>query len=229
LEPILLNNRTFPVKAILFDFDGVIAESVDVKTQAFGDLFKDDYPQHVAQIVAFHVSNGGMSRYDKFRYFYSAIIREELGDAKLQELCRRFNQLVVGKVIEAPFVAGMKEFLDKYRGRIPMYVLSATPDAEIKEIVERRNLSGYFQGVFGAPRAKTEMIAMIMVQNGYKTQEMIFLGDSHNDLKAARQSGVRFAARVIKGKEDWAHDDKVETRFYDLKEFDEHIRACDGI
>ena len=211
------------VKAILFDFDGVIAESVDVKTQAFGDLFRDDYPQHVEEIVAFHVANGGMSRYDKFRYFYSAIIKKELSEEKFQELCRRFNQLVLEKVIVAPLVEGMQAFLDKYRGRVPMYVLSATPDEEIKEIVERRQLSGYFKGVFGAPKVKAEMIAAIMAQNGYTAQEVIFLGDSVNDLKAAKQAGVRFAARVIKGKEDWACDDKVETKFYNLKEFDGYI------
>jgi len=211
------------LKAILFDFDGVIAESVDVKTQAFGELFKDDYPQHVEKIVAFHTANGGMSRYDKFRYFYKEIIKEELSETRFQELCRQFNELVIEKVISAPLVDGAKEFLDKYHGRLPLYVISATPDEEMKEIIARKKLAGYFKGVFGAPRTKPEMIAAILAQNGYAAQDVIFLGDSVNDLKAAKQAGVRFAARVIKGKEAWADDDKVETRFYNLKEFDGYI------
>ncbi|GAF78578.1 unnamed protein product, partial [marine sediment metagenome] len=32
------------IKAIIFDFDGVIVESSDIKTEAFRELFQD-YPQ----------------------------------------------------------------------------------------------------------------------------------------------------------------------------------------
>ena len=45
------------VRAIVFDFDGTLVESVDVKTQAFRTLFKE-YPQHVASIVALHLEHG---------------------------------------------------------------------------------------------------------------------------------------------------------------------------
>ena len=37
------------IKALIFDFDGVLAESVDVKTKAFLNLFKE-YPQHLEEI-----------------------------------------------------------------------------------------------------------------------------------------------------------------------------------
>ena len=52
---------------IILDFDGVILESVSVKTEAFRTLFSF-VPKHVDEIVQFHIDNGGMSRFDKFRY-----------------------------------------------------------------------------------------------------------------------------------------------------------------
>ena len=54
-------NRT--VKAIIFDFDGVITESMDIKTQAFAYLFKDCKKEVVGKIIKLHLDNGGMSRY----------------------------------------------------------------------------------------------------------------------------------------------------------------------
>lgn len=33
------------IKTIVFDFDGVLVESVEVKTQAFAALFKDKKPE----------------------------------------------------------------------------------------------------------------------------------------------------------------------------------------
>ena len=64
------------MKAIIFDFDGVIAESVDVKTEAFKELFKA-YPDKVKAIADFHIDNGGMSRFDKFRHIYKNILKKK--------------------------------------------------------------------------------------------------------------------------------------------------------
>jgi beta-phosphoglucomutase-like phosphatase (HAD superfamily) len=49
------------LRAIVFDFDGVILESADIKTNAFRALFAS-YPEHVDQIVDFHLRNAGVSR-----------------------------------------------------------------------------------------------------------------------------------------------------------------------
>ena len=47
----------------LFVFDGAIANSVNVKKQAFHEIYKK-YGKDIAQkVVHYHVSNGGMSRF----------------------------------------------------------------------------------------------------------------------------------------------------------------------
>ena len=45
------------IKAIILDFDGVILESVSVKTEAFRKLFSNK-PDYVDEIVEFHIKNG---------------------------------------------------------------------------------------------------------------------------------------------------------------------------
>jgi len=56
------------IKNIIFDFDGVICESVDIKTGAFYEMYLP-YGEMIAQKVKeHHIQNGGMSRYDKFEY-----------------------------------------------------------------------------------------------------------------------------------------------------------------
>ena len=63
------------IKAILFDFDGVILESVDIKGLAFCKLF-ENFPEHVTKIVQYHHANGGISRFNKFRYIYKNILKK---------------------------------------------------------------------------------------------------------------------------------------------------------
>ena len=59
---------------LILDFDGVIVESIPLKTVAFRKIFSFAPPEHLDEIIAFHLENGGMSRYDKFRHIYANIL-----------------------------------------------------------------------------------------------------------------------------------------------------------
>ena len=54
------------IKAIIFDFDGVIAESVNVKTEAFASLYEPYGKDVVNKVEQHHLANGGVSRFEKF-------------------------------------------------------------------------------------------------------------------------------------------------------------------
>ncbi|HVN73482.1 MAG TPA: HAD-IA family hydrolase [Methanoregula sp.] len=188
-------------RLVILDFDGVVLESIAVKTNAFRTLFSDE-PDHIEEIVDFHVKNGGMSRFNKFRYIYKNILKRELDQTTFDRLSERFAGIVFDAVIRVAFVPGAEEFLSRWSTRLPLYIVSATPERELKEIVEARNLGKYFQEVFGAPRNKTDCICEILVGSGTSGSEALFVGDALNDLTAARDAGVRFAGRVKDGDPD---------------------------
>ena len=182
-------------KAIIFDFDGVILESMDVKTKAFSFLFKD-YPEHLPTILALHKNHGGMSRFEKFERIYQDILRQPLFEDKKTELGRQFSEYVYRQVLNCPFVAGAQEFLEKYYQELPLFIASGTPDAEIKSIVKERGLEKYFKGVFGSPAKKKDIILTIMKDFQFEPQELIFVGDSIDDEEGAQAAGVRFIWRT---------------------------------
>jgi len=49
-------------KLCFWDFDGVIKESVEVKTQAYFSLFELFGPGVASKVRKHHIANGGMSR-----------------------------------------------------------------------------------------------------------------------------------------------------------------------
>ncbi|MFA4825873.1 MAG: HAD-IA family hydrolase [Methanoregula sp.] len=189
------------LKTIILDFDGVILESVSVKTEAFRVLFSF-VPEHVDDIVQFHKDNGGMSRFDKFQHIYKNILQEDLTQKKFEELSEKFAAIVFKEVIKAPFVPGAHEFLETYHTKIPLYVVSATPEEELIQIIRERKMSHYFRMVFGAPRKKSECINEIVKLTVSPPESVIFVGDAKNDFEAARAAGVLFIGRVKKGDEN---------------------------
>ena len=186
------------VHTVILDFDGVVLESVDVKTNAFRHLFSFS-PEHVDEIVCYHLENGGMSRFEKFRHIYSCILKEPLSDSLFAELSARFSELVYDAVLAAPFVAGAREFITGCSGTTPVHIVTATPYEEICRIIRARHLTTCFASVHGAPTAKSAAIEEILEQGGIRPPSALFIGDSRNDWQAAVTTGVRFIGRVRPG------------------------------
>ncbi|MFH1032700.1 MAG: HAD hydrolase-like protein [Chloroflexota bacterium] len=182
-------------KVIILDFDNVILESENVKTDAFAKLFAD-YPQHLEQILRHHLDNVGVPRADKFKYIYKNILKKPLSEKQFQKLCSDFTSLVLDRVIASPFVPGAKEFLERYHNIYDLYVVSATPQGEIEAIIKARNLGVYFKGVFGNPPGKDEHARRIIAENGYDPKVVVSIGDGLSEYEAARGIGCDFIARV---------------------------------
>jgi HAD superfamily hydrolase (TIGR01549 family) len=183
------------IKAIIFDFDGVILESAIIKTAAFAEVVKD-YPREQADaFVKYHMAHMGISRHVKFKYFIEEILHEPYTDDKEKELADDFERIVYEQVMKCSFVPGAKEFLEKNYDKYDLYIASGTPDEEMGRVIEGRSLKRYFKGVYGSPAKKTEIIRAILKKDGLNKSEAIFVGDAGTDMKAAEETGLVFIGR----------------------------------
>jgi len=187
-------NKLIDSKLLLvFDFDGVIVDSIDVKTEAFAALYEEYGNGVVHQIRKHHLNNGGMSRFEKIQFYHNKIINEELDDDKLNALCDKFSDIVVDKVINAPEIPGATKFLEqcKTRGKCCI-VNSATPLNELRYIINNRKISGCFFDLYGSPISKTENLTSILKKNKFSVEQSVFFGDAVNDFEAANIVGMDF-------------------------------------
>ena len=99
------------MKAIIFDFDGVILDSVNVKTLAFRQLYAKYGKKVQKSVEKYHLENGGISRFEKFKYFHKQFLNIDLNDTQINALAKKFSKLVFRKVCESPFIPGALEFL----------------------------------------------------------------------------------------------------------------------
>ena len=203
------------IKAIIFDFDGVLVESVDIKTEAFRELFKS-YPAHLQEFIRYHLLNGGVSRFEKIRYFYKKFLNTKISEDELKKLCEQYSQLVVEKVLRAPYVPGAEALLKACWRSYTMFVVSGTPQEEMCAIVQERGLADFFKEVYGSPSTKSRLVKKILKTHVLHPEETIFIGDSLTDLSAAKESRIRFIARTSSEKMDWLNDETVIATFPDL-------------
>lgn len=185
--------------SIIFDFDGVIVDSATIKADAFAEIYRDEDPGKIRQVVAYQLLHGGVSRRTKFRHFETELFGRAVDEAGLDALCRRYSEIVLDRVLECPFVEGAVEFLERYSGRLPLHVVSGTPHDELGLIIRERDLAKYFVGYIGAPTTKLDAFRSIVAEGGYAPDEVLAVGDSITEYQAAELIGLPFLA-IVDGK-----------------------------
>lgn len=177
---------------IALDFDGVVIESVQVKNDAFRDLFAG-LPE-TSKIYDYLDANSGLSRYVKFAHIVKTIMRRPYAPADEAKLDADFSGRILTKVLASRFVDGAEDFLAWCP--LPIDVVSAMPLTELKIIVEKRGLKNRFQELHGTPGKKSEQLRGILSSRALSGNKLLFVGDSAEDLTAALEAGVRFVGRV---------------------------------
>jgi len=182
-----------PYKAIIFDWDGVVTDSVGVKTEAYAQMFSKYGAEVERRVAEYHLAHGGVSRFEKFRYFHKELLGEEINEEKVQELSKEFSKLVLQKVIDSPFVKGAVEAIHKaYDQDLMLFVISGTPTEEMKLIANKKGLSDCFKEILGSPTKKDVWTKYLLEKYNLKPKEVLFFGDAEEDRLAAEVNGVDF-------------------------------------
>ena len=183
------------IKNIFFDFDGVIAESVSAKTDAFEEMYLPYGKDIAAKVVEYHKLHGGVSRYEKFKYFHKEFLNEVINQEKINELAIQFSNIVLDKVINSDEVIGANYFIEKYHKKFKFWIITGTPTTEMELIAEKRKLRTFFIGLHGSPNNKRYWTENLIKKYNLQRDEIIFLGDATTDMDAANFSKIHFALR----------------------------------
>lgn len=188
-----------PWQAVLFDFDGVLVESADIKIAAFRALYAPHGPDIIDRVIGHHIAHGGVSRRQKIRLYHREFLGLTLTPDELEALCRKFSALVEDAVVAARAVAGAETLVAAAAETMPLFIVSGTPQAELERIVTRRGLGGHFTEVHGSPPEKEPIIRGILDRHGLAAARTLFVGDSMTDHTAAGATGLAFVGRVPAG------------------------------
>ena len=202
------------VSVLIFDFDGVLAESTQVKTEAFRTLYRPYGNEVVEKVTQHHLLHGGISRYEKFKHYHSNFLGKHLSQLELDTLADQFSQLVIDHVVSSPWVPGVRDFLEEYRGKVPMYIVSGTPENELKSIVDARQMAHYFDSILGSPTTKPVHIRRILHDHEIPSNQAVMFGDAMSDWQATQETETHFIGRhCIDDPTDFPKDTFVVTDF----------------
>lgn len=195
------------IRCVVLDCDGVILETVGLKTDAFAKSAAHLGPEAVRLLVDYHVAHGGVSRFEKYRHLWRELYGREITDAELRDMAGRFLAAAADGLPKAPFVPGAREFIEEFADRLPLYVASGAPDEELKAILRIKGVDTYFRAIHGSPTPKAEILANIVAREAVAPAQTLMVGDSGTDLDAALCVGTLFYGRGgFAAPHPWADD-----------------------
>lgn len=180
------------VEALVFDCDGTLLNTGDVKTRAFRQIGNLYSPEAGTAMAAWHRANGGVTRMEKFAWMFREVLGRDMGEEEGRDLAGKFRDFCIDELKNSPPVQGAPEVLAHWHGRIPMYVASATPQTELEEILDGNGMSRFFSGIFGYPPGKTGLLKKAVAVSGAASMSTLMIGDSPRDLEAALTVGAMF-------------------------------------
>jgi HAD superfamily hydrolase (TIGR01509 family) len=215
------------LRAIIFDFDGVISDSEILHLEAFNEvLFK--YGIEITR-EDYYREYLGLTDVDCFK----ALAAEgglKVENHEIGNLVKDKNEIFEEKVrTDSRIIEGVRGFLDMLKGNnIRMAICSGALLAEIKLILQQAGLSDMFEVIVsadqvtkGKPDPEGFVLAIERLNEGdgdrVTAEECVVIEDSHWGLEAAKGAGMHtIAVTNSYGAEQLAMADRIVARLDEL-------------
>ena len=187
----------------LFDCDGVILDSNPLKTEAFRRVGMRYGAREAESLVRYHLENGGISRFEKLEFFFREIRGEAEFDDKLRAALAEYGAFVSAGLRRCLEVPGVRDFVERLRkGKSRRtFVVSGSDEEELREVFKDRGLVQYFDGVFGSPAKKNDIVTNLYSTEQDPRRQIVYCGDSRLDYEVAIACGIEFI--MIYGYTEW--------------------------
>lgn len=193
-----LFDGTLP-RLVMFDLDGTLMDSVPDLAAAVDKMLMllGREPAGIARVRDW-VGNG--SRVLVRRALAGGLEHEGVSDEFADEALALFMQAYSGGHELTTVYPGVRECLDWLREReVKLAIITNKPAQFIEPLLEEKGLAGYFDWLVGGdtlPQQKPDPAALFWVMDkaGVAPGESLFVGDSRNDVRAAKAATVRCVA-----------------------------------
>jgi phosphoglycolate phosphatase-like HAD superfamily hydrolase len=186
------------IRAIVFDFDGVLVDSNDVKQSAYFRIFEHLGPGTAAIIRDCLTASPDGNRFQKIRLIldclreHGSFAETEEPDRCIGRYAEAYSEICEEHAATCAEVGGASAVLPVLFRQYPLHVNSATWEEALRRVVRRRGWEHFFQTVAGSPTSKVENLRAILERGNLSAADVLMVGDGRRDLEAAKVCGCPF-------------------------------------
>ncbi len=171
------------MKLLLFDFDGVLVDSLDVYEKTVTDCLQE---------IGQPLTRGREEFLELFEgNFYESLVQKGVDLKKFTEA----SVHILAEINYAemrPFDA-VRPVLRELAKNHPMVVISSNDTPTIQEALRLYDFNGIFQDILGSDfmLSKKDKILYVIKKYNVTLQDIYYIGDTTGDIKEGKQAGVK--------------------------------------
>ena len=176
---------------IIFDCDGVILNSNRIKQIAFIKALSSKYNKKSIKIFIEYIkNNGGVSRFEKFKYFFIKIQKIKNYRKEYLECIKNFANIMNQELQNCEIDKSLIDLIKKNKNK-NFFVISASEQKELRITLKNKKLNRYFDAIYGSPSNKTKNLKKIFNNKNIK-KPFLYIGDSKEDYFFAEKNNIDF-------------------------------------
>jgi phosphoglycolate phosphatase len=185
------------IRVVVFDFDGTLVDSNGIKEACLHRTVADRDGGAAALAAAQRIGSDHYQLFSQVALHLSPAADAEAVAAQTRSLIDSYTHCCAKGIVAAAERRGARRALAELASRsLHLWVLSATPDRPLIELLRRRGLLRLLRGALGPSVSKEQGLRRIMAAERSDRNTILLVGDSQDDQIAARATGIKYAAVV---------------------------------
>lgn len=169
-------------KIIIFDYDGVIVDSLDAYEDAVLAVFKK---HGITQI------NSRETFLDLFEdNFFASAKKLGVSSEKMPEIVKELEPELISLQSNLRLFDGMREMLGKLAGKCRLYIVTSNLSSVVEAYLKSQNISG-FEEIIGAEKETSKAKKIEAIKAKYPKCEIFYVGDTKGDMIEGKKAGAK--------------------------------------
>jgi phosphoglycolate phosphatase len=174
------------MSVLIFDFDGTIADSMDLAIEIFYEVTghpRIDDPERIAHLRTLPLLK---------------VAREaKVAPHQIPRLLLKGRALMHQRIDEVKSFPHLHDTLQRlHNSGYQLFVMSSNSQQNVEHFLQKHELAEYFDGVYGGVGlfSKTSALRKIMRRNKLRPEHCFYIGDEVRDMNAAHKAHVHAVA-----------------------------------
>ena len=173
-------------RTVIFDFDGTIADTLDMVVDIYRELTGDER----------HVSKAEINELRRLPLM-QLVKAVDVPLIKVPALLTKGRKIMKQRVASARVFPGVPKLLKALVGKgYVLHIVSSNSQENVQAFLEKHKLTEYFVEVHGSIGlfSKAKILKSIATRSHVSTRDAWYVGDEARDIHAAKKAGIRVAA-----------------------------------
>jgi phosphoglycolate phosphatase len=173
--------------SLIFDFDGTIADTLDLSLHIGRNLLDSFHLRHISEEEIVHFRNMPLRQ---------AVRSFKIPLRKIPALVMRIRKEIHEHIDEVKPFDGMRETLQALKQGCPfMGMVTSNSQENVAQFLNRFSMAFFDDGAYSsALLGKASKLQRLMRKNRLDPREVIYIGDTTDDIDACRKVGIKVAA-----------------------------------